>query len=137
METYDSWELTISLLQTIGLDPEFPHSAIVCLFNAVLHLDLCGTGYFQVLKGMEPEDFLGPLLLNDRGDFHWEDTHFAKFIPQRKHSECSPHCAVMDVCANNSQDPVDIITETQPGFFFPSEFMVFPGKAMRLERHPE
>lgn len=117
METWDSWELTIFLLQTIGLDPEFPHRVIVCLFDEALHLDLCGTGYFQVLTGMKPEGFLGPLLLNDRGDFHWEDTHFAKCIPQRKHSECSPHCAVMDVCSNNSQDPTDVITGTQPVSF--------------------
>lgn len=125
METGDSWELTVFLLQTIGLDPEFPHSVIVCLFDEALHLDLCGTGYFQILTGMKPEGFLGPLFLNDRGDFHWEDTHFAKFIPQRKHSECSPHCAVMDVCSDNSQDPMDVITGTQPGFFFPSESRFF------------
>lgn len=93
----------------------------MCLLDEALDLDACGTGYFQVHIVMKPEGFLGPLLLNSLGDLPWENTNFAKVVPQRKHCECSLHCIVIDVCSNDFQDPVVIITGTRPHFFFPSE----------------
>lgn len=84
-------------------------------------LGSCGIVYFQVLTVMKPEGFLELSLLNNLGD-SWENPNFAKFAPQRKYSKCFPHCVVVDVCSDNFQGPVDIITGTQPPFFSPSEW---------------